>query len=150
MANSGIELHEDVLTKFTDIKSNHKLKYVSYKINFPAKTNIIVDKQLAADDPSAEDCQTCWETLVNELDEGEPCYILYDVKNQYNDGRKLENIVFVSWCSDNCNVGKKMVHASTKDTLKKKLTGISGLGVQACDKSDLTYEEILKEARRGK
>ncbi|XP_072015128.1 uncharacterized protein [Amphiura filiformis] len=150
MANSGIELSEDVVQKFTDVKSNHKLKYVTYKINFPDKTKIIVDKQLDATDPVAQDCQSCWEKLTEELEDGEPRYILYDVKNQYKDGRKLENIVFVSWCSDNCNIGKKMIHASSKETLKKKLTGISGTGLHAVDRGDLAYEEVLAEARRGK
>ena len=48
-----------------------------------------------------------------------------------------------------CPIKKKMVHASTKDTLKKKLEGIA-TEIQAADKSDLDFDEVAKSVRKAK
>mmetsp|Transcript_5249 Transcript_5249/g.11419 ORF Transcript_5249/g.11419 Transcript_5249/m.11419 type:complete len:89 (-) Transcript_5249:520-786(-) len=46
---------------------------------------------------------------------------------------------------DNASVKPKMLYASSKDALKKALTGITE-EYQATDRSDLDFEEIKKKA----
>ena len=43
----------------------------------------------------------------------------------------------------------KMVYSSSKDALKRALTGI-GAEIQATSEDDIEYETILKEVTRGK
>ena len=52
---------------------------------------------------------------------------------------------FVAWSDDNASVKPKMLYASSKDALKKALSGIND-EFQATDRSDLDLNEIKKKA----
>jgi len=53
------------------------------------------------------------------------------------------------WCPENASIKKKMIYASTKDTLKKKLTGLAA-EFQADCKSDMKYSEVLEKVSKAK
>ena len=51
-------------------------------------------------------------------------------------------------CPDTAAVGAKMIFASSKDALKKKLTGIQS-AIDCSDSSDLDYKEVAAKAMKG-
>ena len=57
----------------------------------------------------------------------------------------LVNLAALHRSDDNASIKPKMLYASSKDALKKTLTGINE-EYQATDRSDLDYEEIKKKA----
>merc|ERR1711935_500380 len=107
-------------------------RYVTFKIE--NKKEIVVD----ADGPVSE----TFDDFVKALPEAEPRYALIDIDYMSEDGRPQSKLTFVMWSPDDkCGVRDKMLYASSKDAIKKKLTGIMK-ELQANDMSDLTDEEI--------
>uniref|UniRef100_A0ACB8FCE2 Ferric reductase transmembrane component n=1 Tax=Sphaerodactylus townsendi TaxID=933632 RepID=A0ACB8FCE2_9SAUR len=51
------------------------------------------------------------------------CYALYDATYKTNESKK-EDLVFIFWAPECAPLKNKMIYASSKDAIKKKLTGI--------------------------
>lgn len=49
---------------------------------------------------------------------------------------------------DSARIKNKMVYASSKDAIRRKLVGI-GTEVQATDASEIAYETVLEKVSRG-
>ena len=56
-------------------------------------------------------------------------------------GGQRNKIVFFQWCPDVCKVREKMIYASSKDELKKRLVGIA-TEVQGSDKADVEIGQV--------
>mmetsp|Transcript_41178 Transcript_41178/g.84241 ORF Transcript_41178/g.84241 Transcript_41178/m.84241 type:complete len:112 (-) Transcript_41178:2084-2419(-) len=57
-------------------------------------------------------------------------------------GGQRNKIVFFIWCPDTAKVRPKMIYASSKDELKKRLVGVA-CEVQANDRGELEYKEVV-------
>merc|ERR1711904_585685 len=77
-----------------------------------------------------------------EMPEDEPRYAVVDVAFETDDGRPQDKIVFILSNPDTCAVKPKMLYASSKDSIRKKLEGVAK-EIQANDRSDMEYEEVL-------
>ncbi|XP_069001095.1 non-muscle cofilin 1-like [Embiotoca jacksoni] len=65
-----------------------------------------------------------YEVFVQQMDPKKPCYMLYDCHFETKECCKKEELVFVMWAPDTASIKEKMQYASSKDCLKKILTGI--------------------------
>jgi len=78
----------------------------------------------------------------------QPRYAVMDVAFESADGRPQTKLVFFFWCpDDSATIKQKMVYASSKDALKKKLEGLQ-TEIQANERSELTLGEVEKALRR--
>uniref|UniRef100_A0A6U6TV89 ADF-H domain-containing protein n=1 Tax=Zooxanthella nutricula TaxID=1333877 RepID=A0A6U6TV89_9DINO len=136
MAVSGVKVDDTCLEAYTEIKMGKKLRFVLFKIE--DKTNIVVERKEEKTDGS-----TGWDAFVEAVPDAEPRYALIEVDYKTEDGRDQSKLTFVFWSPDDGPVKEKMLYASTKDTIKKKFTGIMK-EVQANDKGDLEYKNILE------
>ena len=81
----------------------------------------------------------------SKLPDGDCRYAVLDVEINTKSGATANKLIFVAWSDDNASVKPKMLYASSKDALKKTLTGINE-EYQATDRSDLDEAEIKKKA----
>merc|ERR1712151_1332751 len=78
--------------------------------------------------------------------EHEPRYILADIPSTSDDGRPQTKVTFIHWAPDDAKIGPKMLYASSKDAITKKLTGIMKQ-MQVTEEGDFSSEEIEKKMR---
>merc|ERR1712146_846322 len=83
--------------------------------------------------------------FATKLPDGDCRYAVLDVEIDTKSGATANKLIFISWSDDNASVKPKMLYASSKDALKKALTGINE-EYQATDRSDLDEAEIKKKA----
>ncbi|GAP85639.2 putative cofilin [Rosellinia necatrix] len=57
-------------------------------------------------------------------------------------------ITFIAWSPDDAGVMPKMVYASSKEGLKRALTGVA-VELQANDPDDIEYDVALKTISKG-
>merc|ERR1712080_632297 len=101
------------------------------------KKSIIVEKTAEPGTP--------FEKLCEDLPDGDCRYVVYDVPITTKSGAETNKMIFIMWSDDNSPVRTKMLYASSKDALKKKLTGIND-EFQATDRSDLELKDVAKKA----
>ncbi|XP_036042655.1 cofilin-1-like [Onychomys torridus] len=64
-----------------------------------------------------------YTTFVKMLPDKDCHYALYSATYQTKESKK-EDLVFIFWASGSAPLKNKMIYASSKDAIKKKLTGI--------------------------
>ena len=74
-------------------------------------------------------------------------YAVADVNYNTNDGPRTE-IVFISWAPDTSSVKRRMLSASSKETLKNILVGCK-TSIQACSKTDMELRPIVLDKFKG-
>ena len=111
-----------------------------------------------------------FEEFTSKLPDGDCRYGVLDVEINTKSGATTNKLIFVAWSDDNASVKPKMLYASSKDALKKALTGARrappgprpppmsptctphprspGINeeYQATDRGDLDHAEIKKKA----
>jgi cofilin len=127
---SGIEVTDDVVQTYNEIKLGRKYRYVIFKIS-DDYTQVVQEKT----GPTSE----TYEDFVGCLPSDECRYAIVDYDYKTADGRQSSKILFVVWAPDNAPIKAKMLITSTKDAVKKQLVGI-GVEVQATDFSEISEE----------
>ncbi|XP_029468739.1 cofilin-2-like [Rhinatrema bivittatum] len=153
---SGVAVSDEVVAAYNDMKlrkscsqeeKRQRKKFVFLRIS-PDKTTIIVDKQLELlVGDIGEKVPDPFHYLINMLPKDDCRYILYDAFYETNECKK-EAMVFIVWISEDASIKDKMLYASSKDALKKKLQGIR-LEVQATNKEDLMDRRTVAEKLGG-
>lgn len=136
MASSGVTVQDNVVTEFNGIKIGHKYQYITLKLTSDNK-EIEVEKTVANNASTFED-------FVRQLPANDCRYAVYDFHFDAGNAGQRQQLIFVVWCPETANVRTKMLYASSKDALKKKLVGISH-EVQATDYSDLALKEVTEK-----
>ena len=125
---------DKVIESFEDIKLRHKFRYALYKRN-DTDTEIVID--------STAPNSASFGDFVANLPANQCRYAIFDFEyNLGNDGNRSK-ILFVVWAPDTAKIKDKMLTASSKDALKKKLVGIS-VEVQATGLDEVT-EQVVKD-----
>jgi cofilin len=131
---SGVVCADNCAAEFTEMKIRHTKRFITYKIK--DKKEIVIDQMGEAD--------KTYDDFLAAMPENEPRYAVCDVPFQTDDGRDQEKIVFFLWNPDDCGVKDKMLYASSKDSIRKKLEGIAK-EIQANDRSDLAMSEVREK-----
>ncbi|KAI8325436.1 hypothetical protein GQ54DRAFT_315690 [Martensiomyces pterosporus] len=135
--SSGIAVNDACLEAFNELKLKHSAKYIIFKLS-PDNTEVVVDKVSADED---------YEAFVADLPEQECRYAVYDFQFE-KDGTTRNKILFYAWSPDSAKIKGKMVYASTKDALRKKLVGIAN-DIQATDLDEVSREVVLDKVVRS-
>ncbi|ERF74010.1 hypothetical protein EPUS_03825 [Endocarpon pusillum Z07020] len=149
MPVSGLTVHPDCIKAFNDLKlGNNGIKYIIYKISDD-------QKEIVVDEISKEtDYNVFREKLQNAQEKNgksRPSYAVYDVAFDLAGGEgHRTKITFITYIDqDNTSVKARMTYASSRETLKNSLSGIS-MTWQASEPGELEWEPLLKEASKGK
>ncbi|KAG1773733.1 actin depolymerizing factor, partial [Suillus placidus] len=130
--SSGVTAASECLEKFGQLKMSKSLKYILFKLN-ESRTQIIVDKN--SENPD-------YEEFLGNLPADGCKWAVYDFSYTLEDGSQRNKLCFFSWSPDNAPIRAKMVHASSKDALRKSLEGIS-VEIQGTDLTEVAYETGL-------
>ncbi|KAK3751851.1 hypothetical protein QZH41_009676 [Actinostola sp. cb2023] len=152
MALSGVEVDSECMKVFDKMKikkigNKDRPKMAFFRIN-KDNTKIEFIEEEKSDPPhsrSPDDNEAMFELMKGRLIDAEPRYILFDFICKTTAGGSVEKLAFVSWCSDNAPVKKKMLFAASKEYLKKKFDGVQ-IVMEASEKTELSYEELKKLA----
>lgn len=150
MSQSGASVSQECVSAYNDLKLNKKYKYIIFKLSDDNK-EIVVEE--ASDD---KDWENFREKLVNATTKSKtgavgkgPRYAVYDFQYSLASGEGERNkLTFLAWSPDDAGVMAKMIYASSKDALKRALTGIA-TELQANDSDDIEYETVLKTVSKG-
>ncbi|SPJ85431.1 Cofilin [Fusarium torulosum] len=150
MSQSGATVNQECITAFNDLKLNKKYKYIVYKLSDDYK-EIVVEH--ASENREWEDFR---EKLINATSKSRsgavgkgPRYAVYDFEYSLASGDGIRNkITFIAWSPDDAGIQPKMIYASSKEALKRTLTGIAHEH-QANDSDDIEYDTILKNVSKG-
>jgi cofilin len=134
--SSGVQVKDDCLSEFEQMKIRNTYKYMIFKISDDKKHIEIEHKGEKG---------ASFEDFTSKLPDGDCRYAVLDVEIDTKSGAKANKLIFVAWSDDNASVKPKMLYASSKDALKKSLTGINE-EYQATDRGDLDEKEIMKKA----
>jgi hypothetical protein len=141
---------QDCITAYNDLKLAKKFKFIIYKLSDDYK-EIVVEHTSTEND---------WEDFRSKLInakaknragvEGKgPRYAVYDFQYDLASGDGTRNkITFLAWSPDDAGVQPKMIYASSKEALKRSLTGIA-VELQANDPDDIEYDSVLKIVSKG-
>lgn len=138
-SRSGVAVNDSALQAFNELKLGKKANFIIYKIN-DAKTEIVVEDEGTTDS---------YDTFIGKLPENDCRYAVYDFEYEISSGEgKRSKLVFFTWSPDTAPVRSKMIYASSKDSLRRALTGIS-TEIQGTDFSEVAYESVLERVSRG-
>lgn len=122
---------------FQELKLKKAYRYIIYKLSDDNKT-IVVEKAVE----KAE-----YSQFVSELPDEDCRYAVYDFEFQLSASEGQRNkICFFVWAPDNSKIKQKMLYASSKDALRKKLVGVA-TEIQATDFSEVSYETVLDKVK---
>jgi len=114
-----------------------KYKYIIYKISNDL-TEIVIDSTGDLD----------YEDFLGVLPEEECRWAIYDFEYEKEGAGRRNKITFLSWSPDNAKIKQKMLFASSRDALKRSLTGVA-IEIQGSDLSEVSYEVVLEKANRS-
>jgi len=135
--SSGVAVSDDVLTRYQELKLGHSLRYALFKLNAD-QTQVVVDKVAA---PNAT-----YDQFIADLPPNDCRYAVFDFEYEQEGGQR-NKILFVVWAPDSAKIKAKMLYASTKDAVRKKLVGV-GVEVQATDLSEIDRQTVLEKVQR--
>ncbi|KAG2135378.1 actin depolymerizing factor [Suillus bovinus] len=135
--SSGVAVASECFQEFQQLKMSKSLKYILFKLN-DSRTEIVVDKTSGNSD---------YEEFLDNLPADGCKWAVYDFQYKLEDGSQRNKLCFFSWSPDNAPIRAKMVHASSKDALRKPLDGI-GVEIQGTDLTEVAYETVLDRVKR--
>jgi hypothetical protein len=141
---------QDAIQAYNDLKLNKKYKYIIYKLSDDYK-EIVVEE--ASD---SKDWEAFREHLINATAKSKsgavgkgPRYAIYDFEYNLASGDGVRNkLTFIYWSPDDAGIQPKMIYASSKEALKRSLTGIAA-ELQANDQDDIEWDSVIKTVSKG-
>jgi cofilin len=146
MSRSGVNLKDNCVTTFEELKLGKKIKYIIYKLN-DENTHIEVESSVNYDDSLGPEGN--YENFIAQLPENKCKWAIYDFEFEKAGEGKRSKIVFYSWSPDNAPIKAKMVSSSSKDSLRRALNGVA-IEVQGTDYDEIAYETVLEKCIRGR
>ncbi|KAI9874950.1 MAG: cofilin [Pleopsidium flavum] len=149
-STSGVSVAPECITTFNELKlGKGSVKFIIYKLSDNYK-EVVVEE--TSQDPD-------WEVFRKKLisakamhkgKEGSgPRYAVYDFNYELSGGEgKRSKVTFIAWTPDDALMIPKFTYTSSKDALKRALTGIA-VDIQANGEDQIEYDEVLNKVSRG-
>ena len=148
MSQSGATVSQDCITAYNELKLSKKYKYIIFKLSDDWKEIVIEE---SSDDSNWENFRQKLLDATSKSKSGAvgkgPRYAVYDFEYNTTDGVR-NKLAFIAWSPDDAGVQPKMIYASSKEALKRSLTGLA-TEYQANDGDDIEYDTIIKIVSKG-
>jgi cofilin len=138
--SSGVAVDDEVIETFNSLKLKHTLRWATFKLNGDS-TKIVLDKTAPPN--------STYDEFVKALPADDARYAIYDFEFSKEGEGTRNKILFVVWAPDKSKIKNKMLIASSKDGIRKKLVGI-GTEIQATDYSEIDQKEVLEKVNSSK
>ena len=133
--SSGVAVNDACMSAFQELKMNKKLKFILFKLNDDL-TEVVVDKT----------SNGTYEEFLGLLPKKGCRYAVFDLEFDFGEGPRSK-IIFFTWSPDESKIKEKMLYASSKDSIRKKLVGVQ-TEIQATDFSEVAKEVVLDKVAR--
>ncbi|KAG4302447.1 hypothetical protein PCANB_001258 [Pneumocystis canis] len=137
MSKSGVQVNEECLTTFQQLKQGKLHKYIIFAINSD-NTHIIVEKTSSSLD---------YQQFIMDLPENDCRYAVYDLEYHLEGEGKRTKMCFFVWSPETSPIRSKMLYASSKDALRRALCGIS-VEIQGTDLSEISFGSVFERVTR--
>jgi len=158
MSMSGIGIDGALIDDYNEFKKERSnIAFLIFKIE--NSKSVVVDQkvmksevaELLEKEASSGFKKTACESdkyalLRSILSKSTPRYAVVPV--EYMTDTSQNKLVLITWFSDNANVTERMLISSTKNTLEKKLEGVTSY--KASDEQELEYREVCDGVSKGK
>lgn len=131
---SGVVCDDACVNAFNEMKLKHTKRFIVFMIE---------DKKTIKIESEGDKAATYDDFVTALKASGGPRYAIVDVAYQTDDGRPQEKLAFIFFSPDSCGVKDKMLYASSKDAIKKKLVGFAK-EIQANDDEEVSFAEVCK------
>merc|ERR1719178_669352 len=136
---SGVAVSDECKTTYEEIKKSKRHRYVVFYIK--EEKSIMVE--------AVGDRNASYDDFLNDLTKGgdtECRYGLYDFEYEHQcqgttETSHKQKLFLMSWCPDSSKIKKKMLYASSFETLKKSLVGVHKF-IQATDASEASATRL--------
>ncbi|CAI2187458.1 18001_t:CDS:2 [Funneliformis geosporum] len=135
---SGVNVEDRCLEAFQELKLKKKYKYLLYKLDDDNKS-IILEKAVE---------ESTYDDFIGILTSSGPRYAVYDFEYEKPGEGQRNKIAFYSWTPDDSKVKEKMLYASSKEAIRKRLVGVA-IEIQGTDLSEVSYDAVLEKANRS-
>ncbi|XP_023281535.1 cofilin-2-like [Seriola lalandi dorsalis] len=142
VADQVKDLYNEMKVVKNDADQMDRIRLVVFKIG-----NGLIDMEKIFRQKEMEDTDV-FKFFVGLLKPDECRYMLYDCHFETKESLKKEELVFVMWAPENAPVKEKMNYASSKESMRKILTGIKHQ-LQVNDLADLSNRDSFA-AEMGK
>jgi len=150
MSQSGAQVDPACISEFEKLRLGKSLKYIIFKMSDNYKTIVVEESS------EDGDWDVFREKLVNAKSKTKsgsitkgPRYAVYDFHYELPNGEGSRNkITFIAWSPDDAGIQPKMIYASSKDAIKRALTGIA-VEFQANDEDAIEYASVLSKVSKG-
>ncbi|OMJ13171.1 Cofilin [Smittium culicis] len=136
--SSGISVADECISTFHDLKLKKAHKFAIFKIN-DSRTQIILDKVSSSED---------YQDFVNELPTDDCRFAIYDFSYEVEGAGTRHKLCFYSWSPDTAKIRPKMLYASSKDAIRKRLDGINN-EIQCTDLDEVSHKSVLEKVSRS-
>lgn len=134
---SELEISNDVIAAFNKIKSGD-LRFAIFNVT-ESDSAVVLDRTGGR--------ESSYNSFVRELPAGEPRFAVFDYEYVQGDKKATSELVFICYIPDTARIKSRMMYASSRDTLKKSLTGVP-VEIHAADFSDLDEDVVLEKLLR--
>ncbi|KAJ4113935.1 hypothetical protein NW768_011465 [Fusarium equiseti] len=134
---SGVTVNPACVETYQELRLKKSHKFIIFKLS-KDNTDIVVDQTYESSD---------WEDFLKSLPEDEPVWAVYDFQYEAPESGVRNKLVFFSWTPDGARTRAKMLHASSKDALRRALVGIA-TEIQATEHGEVAHEAVLDKVRR--
>ena len=142
--SSGVVAKEECISIYNDLKLSRKFRFIIYCISEDGSSVTVEKASPPSDHPSS---RQAFDAFVKSLPSNDCRYSVFDFEYEKNGGEGIRNkIIFVAWSPDSAKVKNKMLYASSKDALRKRLEGIA-TEIQATDSDEIKYESVLEKIK---
>ncbi|OII78254.1 cofilin actin-depolymerizing factor 1 protein [Cryptosporidium andersoni] len=131
--SSGVIVDPSCLEVFQMQKIRKKHRYILYNLSEDYQ-NVVLYKSSSAD--------ATYEEFLADIPDSECMYATVDLPGPKGQSSKL---IFIMYTPQAASVKDRMVFASSKDGFVKKLEGVHGKLLQASEKSDLSFDSLVRE-----
>ncbi|KAM4591749.1 non-muscle cofilin 1-like [Odontesthes bonariensis] len=149
---SGVVVSDDVKDIITEMKvvkndadQMERIRLVVFEIKDGA---IVIEEGKVFREKDLADKEDIFKFFLSLLDPQTCRYMLYDCHFETKESSRKEELVFVMWAPESSPIKAKMQYASSKDSIKKVLSGIKH-ELQMNDLSDYGNRDNFAE-RMGK
>lgn len=143
--SSGVEVSDSVVVAFKSLVKDRKYRGAILRI--AADLSQIEVEDTFEPSASTADAKADWGKLVKKLPDSDCRYIIYDFPYEHQ-GTIKNKVLLVTWTPELTKVRSKMVYASSKDGLSKKLEGVQRT-LQCTDDEEIGYPAVSKILRQG-
>jgi len=136
---------------FNELKLSKKYKFIIFKLSDNNKEIVVEEASDNKDWEAFRDklLQATTKSKSGAVGKG-PRYAVYDFEYTLASGEGERNkLTFIAWSPDDASVQAKMVYASSKEAIKRSLTGIAGNELQANEPEEIEWDSVIKIVSKG-